>query len=92
MNIRVQCNDCRTQKVDLMSFKEAYDLTQSRSQLIIRYKTRKGERLEVYLTGESLLTIFNLDEEKIFTYNRDVDPSGFGKTLDTFLLARSMLS
>jgi hypothetical protein len=74
-----------------MSYKEAYKLTQSRSQLIIRYKTRKGKRLEVYLTGETLLTIFNLDEESIFTYNRAMNPSGFDKTLIAFLLANSMI-
>lgn len=74
-----------------MSFREAYDLTQKQSHLIIRYKTRKGDRLEVYLTGETLLTIFNLDKHKIFTYNRDVDPVGFDKTLTAFLLANSMI-
>ena len=74
-----------------MSFKEAHELTQSKSQLIIRYKTRKGERLEVYLTGESLLTIFNLDTKKAFTYKRDMDPNGFDKTLTAFLLARLMV-
>lgn len=74
-----------------MSFKEAYELTQSQSQLIVRYKTRKGKRLEVYLTGETLLIIFNLDEETIFTYNRAIDPLGFDKTLTTFLLANSMI-
>jgi hypothetical protein len=74
-----------------MSYKEAYDFTQSRSQLIMRYKNRNGERLEVYLTGETILTIFNLDKETISTYNRSIDPSGFDKTLTAFLLANSMI-
>jgi hypothetical protein len=74
-----------------MSFREAYDLTQSRSQVIMRYKNRKGERLEVYLTGETLLTIFNLDKKTISTYNRSIDPAGFDKTLTAFLLANSMI-
>ena len=74
-----------------MSYREAYELTQTRSQLIIRYKTRNGKRLEVYLTGETLLIIFNLDDEKIFTYRKDVDPVGFDKTLTAFMLANSMI-
>ena len=74
-----------------MSFREAHDLTQKQSHFIIRYKTRKGDRLEVYLTGETLLTIFNLDKQKIFTYSRDIDPVGFDKTLTAFLLANSMI-
>jgi hypothetical protein len=71
-----------------MSFKEAYQITQIKSQLIMRYKNRRGKKLEVYLSGNSLLTIFNLDEETIFTYPRYVDPEGFDKTLNAFLIAR----
>ncbi len=73
-----------------MSFKEAYALTSARSQLIMRYKNRKGERLEVFLYGQTLLTIFNLDKESISTYNRRIDPDGFDMTLTVFLLANSM--
>ena len=73
-----------------MSFMEAYALTSARSQLIMRYKTRNGERLEVFLSGQTLLTIFNLDKKSISTYNRRIDPDGFDKTLTAFLLANSM--
>lgn len=75
-----------------MSYKEAYQLIQTKSQLMMRYKNRKGKRLEVYLSSDSLLTIFNLDEETIFTYSRNVDPEGFDKTLHAFLIARSIVS
>ena len=73
-----------------MSFMEAYALTSARSQLIMRYKNRNGERLEVFLSGQTLLTIFNLDKKSISTYNRRIDPDGFDKTLTAFLLANSM--
>jgi hypothetical protein len=70
-----------------MSFSEAQALTRIRSQFLLAYKTKKGERLEVYLTGKSLLTILNLDAEKIFTYDKSVDPKGFEMTLYTIILA-----
>jgi len=70
-----------------MSFNEAHNMTRSSSQFLLAYKTKKGEHLEVYLTGKKLLTIFNLDTERIFTYDRSVDPEGFRMTLYAIILA-----